>query len=121
MTQLLRLLPIALLLAFSGCGGRTGLLVTVAVPPDFRPGEHFNALQVQVVTPSTEVIGNPPTPITAESETPYRVIVWLGEQRQTTVTILVRLLKDGASEKEAREPNVTFEPGVLKDVTVTIL
>jgi hypothetical protein len=114
----LRLLFVGLLLALAGCGGPTGLSVVLAVPPEFKAGVDYDLVQVQVITGSNQVIGDPPYPVTAATELPLRVIVWLGEERQTTVTLVARLLKGNEKKLDDREGGVTFEPGQLKEVVV---
>lgn len=120
MTALLRALPLLAVVALSACGGQTGLLVRVDVPPEMRVGEDFDAIKVQITTETRGAFGDPAYPVTANTPTPYQVVVLEGEEEFRKVSVSAYLLKAGVTIKSKTVPDVTFEGGQIKEVIVDI-
>jgi len=110
----------ALALSAASCGSDTGLNVRIEVPIGFPPEDAFDAIQVNVVNRDLEVASEPAFPITKATPLPYRVLIWLDDLPAQTVSVDVRINKNGQLVKQKRCAGVSFVPGRLREVIVDL-
>jgi hypothetical protein len=106
----------------AGCGGSTGLEVTVATPPAWVVGTDFNKIHVEVTAEEGGGAGETydVSPLTPK---PYRVYVFADKTTHYRVTVRAELWQDGAIKMTRTYANVILKQGsvepLLADLSVT--
>lgn len=114
----IRLISALFVLALaSACGGDTGFIVRIDIPPRLQVGPDYNKIKVQIDSAGSTF--GKPIDVNAASPTPYRVYVYADESKEFAKTrVQVQVLKDTSIVLDKILTDQVFESGELKEIVV---